>query len=202
MEREHRVTIVDIVISLVLGLIAVVLIGLSIFIFTDTNKRFENYKEVVAVVSDVRYRRSGRGTHYYLANYKYVVDGKSYTYKDGKRHSYKPTVGSKIVGYYDPNNHKKFYPGKRYYGLSVTGILGSIMIFCTIGSIIEMRTKNDREKAKALHGIIRSINIALFSALIAIWCSVIILIVGIVLSALMMFDSIQKLRKLKEQYGY
>lgn len=206
MGNDNSITKADIVISVTLGIIAAVFIGISIFIFVDTNIRYKRYDRVTAVISNVEHRRHRR-SHYYKADYKYSVNEKNYTYKDPKRYSFKPVAGNKVIGYYDPDKPQIFYPDKRYDGLTAMSLIGVIFTVCTIGSVIEMRTKDDRERAKALHGIIRGINLVAFAILAANlgrWnmTGFVILISGIFLAFAMIFDSIHKLRRLKDQYRY
>lgn len=206
MEKNYSVTKADIVISVIIGAIAAVFIALSVYIFTDTNIRYKSYERVSAVTVNVK-QRHRKGNSYYITDYKYSVDGKSYTVHDSKRHSYKLSEGSKVYGYYDPDNPKIFYPDKRYDGLPTSFLLSIFLIVCTIGSVIEMRTKADPEKAKALHGIIRGINSAVLSVLIANlfrWDmdGLMIFGAGALIAFMTLFDSIRKLCKLKDQYGY
>ncbi|MBO5162829.1 MAG: DUF3592 domain-containing protein [Ruminococcus sp.] len=206
MRRDKIVTKSDIVIAVMIGMIAAVFIGISIFIFVDTNIRYKRYERVTAKIVNVEYRRHRR-THYYKADYEYVLDGKKYVFDDGRHYSFRPIEGNKVLGYYDPDKPQMFYPSKRYDGLVTSSLLSIILIVCTIGSVIEMRTKDDEEKAKALHGIIRGINYSVFAVLVANFLSwrmssFMILIVGVVSAFIMIFDSIRKLRQLKDKYGY
>lgn len=202
MKRDYSVTKADIVISVIIGIIAAIFITLSICIFVDTNIRYKKYERVTAEIVNVEYKHH-RKSHYYKADYKYSVNGKSYTFDDPRRYSLKPVEGGKVLGYYDPDNPKIFYPTKRYDGLTTSVLLSIILSVCTLGSIIEMLTKADEEKAKALHGIIRGINLAAFSVLLAnLLTSLTILIFGVLAASVVLFDSIRKLRQLKDQYGY
>ena len=205
MNREQSVTKSDIVISVIIGVIAAIFIGISIFIFADTNIRYKKYKRVTAEIVNVEYRHH-KSNYYYKADFEYSVNGKNYIFHDSKRYSFKLIKGNKVLGYYDSDKPQIFYPEKRYEGLTTSLLLSIILSVCTLGSVIEMRTKADEEKAKALHGIIRGINLAAFSVLIANFCNwdmtgFIILILGILLAFIMIFDSIRKLRQLKDQYG-
>ena len=171
-------------------------------IFVDTNIRYKKYERVTAEIVNVQYKHHRR-SHYYKVEYKYSVNGKSYPYRDPRRYSLKPVEGNKVYGFYDPDNPKIFYPNKRYDGLTTSVLLSIILSVCTVGSVIEMRTKADEEKAKALHGIIRGINLAAFSVLMAnLLTSLTILIFGVLAASVVLFDSIRKLRQLKDQYGY
>ena len=206
MKRDYSVTKSDIVISVIIGIIAAIFIVLSVLIFVDTNIRYKKYERVTAEIVNVEYRHR-KSSYYYKADYKYSVNGKSYTFDDHRQYSFKPVEGNKVYGFYDPDNPKIFYPNKRYDGLTTSILLSIILSVCTLGSVIEMRTKADEEKAKALHGIIRGINLAAFSVLIANFgnwdmTSFMILIFGILIAFIMIFDSIRKLRQLKDQYGY
>ncbi len=206
MKRDKSVTKADIVISVIIGMIAAVFIGISIFIFVDTNIRYKKYERVSAVIVNVEYRHHRR-TRYYKADYKYSIDDETYIFDDAHHYSFRPIEGNKVLGYYDPDKPQTFYPNKRYDGLVTSSLLGIILTVCTIGSVIEIRTKSDEEKAKALHGIIRGINFLVFSVLIAnllSWrmSSFIILICGVISAFIAIFDSIRKLRQLKDQYGY
>lgn len=202
MKRDHSVTKADIVISVIIGIIAAIFIVLSVLIFVDTNIRYKKYERVTAEIVNVEYRHH-RKSHYYKADYKYSVNGKNYTFDDPRRYSFNPVEGSKVLGYYDPDNPTIFYANKRYDGLTTSVLLSIILSVCTLGSVIEMRTKADEEKAKALHGIIRGINLAAFSVLVAnLLTSLIILIFGILSGFILIFDNTRKLRRLKDRYDY
>ena len=127
---------------ILLFIFSLVLLGVGIHFFLQSKAKYDNY---VVIGADLKRTEKvfEAGVPYYMGTYKYVVDGKKYTYKYSKKFEGNPDRVIQIR--YNPKNPSELYDSHETIFFIIVSAAGGLLFLVTFGVLISKTSKKEEK---------------------------------------------------------
>ena len=127
---------------ILLFLFSLTLLGGGIYFFLQSKAKYDNY---VVIGADLKRTEKvfEAGVPYYMGTYKYVVDGKKYTYKYSKKFEGNPDLVIQIR--YNPKKPSELYDGRETLFFIIVIAVGGLIFLVTFGVLISKTAKKEEK---------------------------------------------------------